>query len=252
MESVTVTGGSSYAEVVASLASAQKGAKGAPAYSRFVNRKLGRYLAAWAYLARLSPNQVTAISAGFSVAALVLLATVEPSWWLGILITFLLLVGYAFDSADGQLARIRKLSSKSGEWLDHMVDCTKISSMHLAVLISMYRFDHLSSAAYLLIPLGFCVVTAVLFFGMILNDQLRRVHAASTGVPMPTVLKPSTLRSLVVVPTDYGVVCAMFILLGWLTGFRIVYAVLFVAHVGFLLLASRKWFREMKALDGHA
>ena len=52
----------SYREALHTLKSRQKSGKGAPAYSRFVNRRLGRYLAAAAYQAGLTPNAVTALS----------------------------------------------------------------------------------------------------------------------------------------------------------------------------------------------
>jgi phosphatidylglycerophosphate synthase len=236
-------------EVIAQLASAQKTARGAPAYSRYVNRKIGRYLAAEAYLLGLSPNQVTILSALCSAAGIVVLATLTPGPLIGVLVVFLLLLGYALDSADGQVARLRGMSSMSGEWLDHMVDCAKISAMHLAVAIGVYRHFHLHSANYLLVPLGFCVVTTVLFFGMTLNDQLRRTHAASTGVPVRAPQDPSRLRSLVMICTDFGTVCAVFLLWGWRDGFLVGYAVLFAAHVAFLILASAKWFRDIRALD---
>jgi phosphatidylglycerophosphate synthase len=242
-----------FRDAVGRLASAQKSARGAPGgapgYSRYVNRRVGRFLAAAAYLLNLTPNQVTAVSALCSAAGIAVLATVHPTPFAGVLVTGLLLLGYALDSADGQLARLRGLSSTSGEWLDHMVDCAKISSMHLAVLIGVYRFDHLRSGLYLLVPLGFCVVTAVLFFGMTLNDQLRRVHAASTGLPNAEPPDPSRLRSLAMIFTDFGIVCAVFLLLGWRDGFLFAYAALFAAHVVFLGLASVKWFRDMRALD---
>ena len=48
------------------LAAAQKGAAGAPAYSRFVNRPLGRLFAALAFHAGLTPNAVTAFDVDFN------------------------------------------------------------------------------------------------------------------------------------------------------------------------------------------
>ena len=52
-----------FADVVARLAAAQKRrAPGSPAYSIYVNRPIGRRLAAAAYLAGLTPNAVTAPS----------------------------------------------------------------------------------------------------------------------------------------------------------------------------------------------
>src|SRR5690606_41281534 len=81
---------------------AQKSTKGAPAYSRFVNRKAGRVLAAAAYRIGATPNQVTAVSALFTYAGIAVIALVPPAPPVGILVTALLVVGYALDAADGQ------------------------------------------------------------------------------------------------------------------------------------------------------
>ncbi len=53
----------------------------------------------------------------------------------------MLLIGYAFDSADGQLSRLTGRSSPAGEWLDHMVDATKVVSMPLALGLGLYLHD---------------------------------------------------------------------------------------------------------------
>jgi phosphatidylglycerophosphate synthase len=235
-----------YADVRQRLAAAQKTSKGAPAYSRFVNRPLGRSIAAAAFLLGRTPNQVTAVSAAFSALAIVLLAAVRPSWPLGIAVALALVLGYAFDAADGQLARLRGGGSPAGEWLDHMVDAAKISSLHLAVLVSAYRFMDLG-AGWLLVPIGFCIVNAVAFFGMILNDLLRQRHAAATGVPVQRG-ETSALRSLLVIPTDYGFLCVSFALLGASRVFFGVYTLFFAGYAGFLALAVVKWFRDMDGL----
>jgi len=229
------------------LSTAQKGAKGAPAYSRFVNRKLGRVLAALAYHARLTPNAVTGISAVFTASAIAMLALVPPSWGMGIAVSALLVIGYAFDAADGQLARLRGGGSPAGEWLDHMVDAAKTSSLHLAVLIGVYRFETVERGPLLLIPLGYCVVAAVLFFGTMLNEALRARHGAVTRAEH-TGERPSILRSLLVVPTDYGLLCWVFVLLGAPVAFFSVYSFLFLATAGYLVLACLKWFGEIGRL----
>lgn len=224
------------------LAGAQKSSKGAPAYSRYVNRRAGRHLAAVAYRLGLTPNTVTAVSALFSLAGIVVLATIRPSLLSGVAVAGSLVVGYALDSADGQLARLRGGGSPSGEWLDHMIDAAKISSLHLAVLIATFRFLDVPSG-WLLVPLGFTIVAAVTFFGMTLNDQLRR------AAPMPRLsTSTSALRSLAVIPTDYGLLCLLFVLLGVPAAFFIGYSLLFAANLVFLVLASVKWFGEMKRL----
>ncbi|RBL82322.1 CDP-alcohol phosphatidyltransferase, partial [Streptomyces cavourensis] len=54
--------------VLRELRGAQKSAKGVSLYSRYVNRPAGRVLAAGAYRAGLTPNQVTLISGLFTYA----------------------------------------------------------------------------------------------------------------------------------------------------------------------------------------
>lgn len=227
-----------FAEALRGLPAAQKSAKGAPAYSRFVNRRLGRYLAAGAYAVNLSPNQVTIISGLCSFAAIAVIALVTPSPPMAIAVCLLLVIGYALDSADGQLARLTGRGSTAGEWLDHLVDSGKIVSLHAAVLVSFYRFFQLPPA-FLLVPLVFACVATVLFFGMILKDVLR------TGPPGAG--RPSAVRSLLVIPTDYGLLCLVFLLYGFRTVFLVVYAFLLVANALFLCAAAVKWFRELAA-----
>lgn len=237
--------GRGYRATLRRLAGAQKPpAVGSPAYSRFVNRRAGRYLAAAAYQLGLTPNQVTAVSALFSLAGIVAVATVEPSWWLGVLVTLALALGYALDSADGQLARLRGGGSPAGEWLDHVVDCAKICALHTAVLISLYRFFDLDGWL-LLLPLAYQLVDSVAFFAMILNEQLKRVYGSAPAVAP---VRPSTARSLAVLPTDYGVLCFAFVLLGNRTAFPIGYGLLFIANALYLLAALVKWYRTVAAL----
>lgn len=248
MTGTATTTGSGYTAALRKLPALQKAARGAPAYSRFVNRRAGRYLAAAAYQVGATPNQITGLSALFTFVGIAAVALVRPSVLLAVLVCLALVVGYALDSADGQLARLRGGGTNSGEWLDHIVDSAKISALHLAVLIAGYRFSELPRG-YLLVPIGFTVVAAVMFFGMTLNDQLRRMHRASTGGSPSELGRPSTLRSLLVVPTDYGLLCLSFLLLGFGTVFATVYALLFVTNLAFLLVALGKWFRDMSALD---
>lgn len=133
-----------------------------PAYTRFVNRRLGRLLAAWAYRRGLSPNAVTGISAAFTSTAVVLLAALAPSWSLGWLARLLLVLGYAWDSADGQVARLTGTGSSAGEWLDHMVGATEVVSLPLALLLGTHHAG--LPDAWLLVPLANAVVGSVLFF----------------------------------------------------------------------------------------
>jgi phosphatidylglycerophosphate synthase len=234
------------------LRSAQKpAAAGSPPYSIYVNRKVGRYFAAVAFRLGLTPNGVTAISAAFTYAGILLLAIAPPVIPTGIGVWLLLAIGYALDSADGQVARLRGGGSVAGEWLDHVVDSGKIVSLHLAVLISAARFDHLPTPWLLLVPIGFTIVSVVQFFALILNDLLKTIHGLRTGVPAAKSTTERTVtRTLLLIPTDYGALCTSFILLGFTPVFAIVYGILFLCNAGFLTLALRKWFGDMARLQG--
>jgi len=232
----------SYMDTVRELAGAQKGAaRGAPAYSRFVNRRLGRFAAAWALRRGLTPNAVTGLSALATFAGIALLALVPPAWWSGFLVATLLVVGYALDSADGQVARATRTGSAQGEWLDHMVDATKIAAMPLALGVGLYRFTDVDDR-WLLIPLLNAVVGSVLFFGMILTEQLRRAHGVTSTAAAGAA---GGLRSVLVLPTDYGILCLTFVLWGAPTLFLTVFGLLTLATAGYLVLAARKWFVEI-------
>jgi phosphatidylglycerophosphate synthase len=234
-----------YREASATLRDRQKTAKGAPLYSRYVNRPLGRRLAAIAYVLGRTPNQVTALSAVCTFGGIAVIATCDPTVLVAVASSALLVLGYALDAADGQLARLRGGGSVVGEWLDHVVDAGKIATLHLAVLVQWHEVGGRSGGA-LLIPLGFQIVSSVLFFTMILNDQIRRAHRGTTEMLLAADGSSSTLYSLAVAPTDYGILCLVFVLQSWKTGFTWTYGALFAATAAFLVLALGKWFREMR------
>ncbi|QKW46059.1 CDP-alcohol phosphatidyltransferase family protein [Streptomyces microflavus] len=254
--------------VLRELRGAQKSAKGVSLYSRYVNRPAGRVLAAGAYRAGLTPNHVTLVSAAFTYAALAAVALVEPSWTLGLAVYAALAVGFAFDSADGQLARLTGRGGPDGEWLDHVVDCGKLLLVHAAVLISFYRFGELPSDAWLLLPLGFQLAAVVTFCAGLLREQLGKAAAtalaatalaatalAATAQASAAPADPGTppapvsrVRAVALLPADYGVFCLVFLLLGAPGAFRAGYAVLAVVHTLFLAAFLTKWFRELRAL----
>lgn len=227
------------------LRSAQKPSRGTAAYSRHVNRPAGRVVAAWMNSHAMTPNQATVLSALLSGTGIAILALVRPTWWSGILIAALLASGYVMDSVDGQLARLRGGGSKSGEWLDHTIDCFKTLTLHLAVLISWYRFASVPSDGWLLVPIGFTVVAATTYFLILLMPTLRPERPAdATSLP-----NEPLLRRFLILPTDYGFQCWVFVLLGWTTGFRLVWTAVFAFCALLLAVALRKWWRELRALD---
>ncbi|MEE1772520.1 CDP-alcohol phosphatidyltransferase family protein [Streptomyces sp. JV185] len=230
--------------VLRELRGAQKTAKGVSLYSRYVNRPAGRLFAAGAYRMGLTPNHVTSISAAFTFAAIASVALVRPSPGLAVAVYAGLAIGFALDSADGQLARLTGRGGPDGEWLDHVVDCAKMILVHTAVLISFRRFFPLPGEAWLLLPLGFLFAAVLTFCAGLLREQLGKGPAR----PAPGAAPVSRLRAVALLPADYGVFCPVFLLLGDPTAFRIGYAALALVHALFLVVFLTKWFRELRAL----
>lgn len=231
---------------------AQKSSKGAPPYSLFINRPVGRVFAASAYLLGLTPNQVTGLSALCSFVSIGALALTPPTWWLGLLVGAGLMIGYALDSADGQLARLRGGGSPDGEWLDHMIDAVKVVAVHLVVVIAWYRYADVLQPSLpvplLLVPLGFALVSSVHFFGMILVDLMGRLARAQQGEGAPPPQAASLIKTLLKLPTDYGLLCLLFLFWGLPWVFPVGYTLMAIATAGYLLLVVIKWRSDVQGL----
>ncbi len=191
------------------LAAAQKSSVGVSLYSRWVNRPWGRLLASVAYRWGFTPNGVTAISALCSLAGIVVVATVPPAPGTGVLAGLLLMLGFAFDSADGQLARLLGGGSIRGEWLDHLVDAGKNVLVHSSVLLAAWSFYPIPDV-WLLVPLAYLFVSVVQFTGILLTQFLERTVAAGKEAQRA----PSLVRSVGLLPADYGVLAASFLFSG--------------------------------------
>lgn len=233
------------AQSIRDLSRAQKSKAGAPLYSRVINRPVGRVLAAVAHQLGMTPDQVTAVSALCTYTGIVLIAVVRPTVASCVAVSLLLMLGYALDSADGQLARLRHGGSKAGEWLDHVADVIKLSTIHSAIAISLYRFsiDQLPGAWALLIPLAFGAVQGIHFFSYILTYQLR-YHG---GIPLAKdEKKPGLLKSVLSAPTDYGLMCFVLMLRCSPTAFLWVYGLMLVGYAAYVVAALPKWYLELR------
>jgi phosphatidylglycerophosphate synthase len=233
-----------FAQARSQLAGAQKSSASVPAYLRFVNRKAGGLLASLAYAARLSPTQVTVLSAGSSFLAIAILIVGDSTVPTGIVVSLLLLLGYALDSADGQLARVSGTGSKAGEWLDHVTDIAKISSLHSAVAIAVLRYFDLDSLLYLAVPVIFLVTNVTQFFAMMLRDQL---------APRPKAAQPagsaSVLVSWLLLPLDHGTLGLAFLVLGVHTLFLWCYGFLALCTVTFSVRSLLKAYRGLLDIE---
>lgn len=232
-----------YRDNVARLSGAQKSGHGVPPYTRYINRPIGRRLAAMAAILRLTPNAVTGISMLASYLGMALLCLVAPSQPVAIAVALLLLLGYALDSADGQLARLTGRGGPAGEWLDHVSDQARTVSLHMAVLIWLYRFVEPAPAVYLL-PMAWAVVVSTRFLSQILGEQFRRAGAARTTDEATD--RYAGVRALLQLPSDAGVVCLMFVLVGTPETFLLAYGALLVLNALLALVSMRRRYVELR------
>lgn len=232
---------SRFRDAVVRLSAAQKPGSGVPAYTRWVNRRVARWFAAGAFAMGWQPNTVTIASATLSFAGITLLVALPPQPLLGPVVAVLLALGYVLDSADGQVARLYGLSSRAGEWLDHVVDAVRSPAIHAGVAVATMRTSP-DLEWFIYVALGYCIVTSAQFLSQILAEALVK---GSGGQPN----RGGTKRSLVLLPTDPGVLCWSFVLWGFGGPFRVVYlvlAVIAVAHSGF---SMRRRYRDLRLLD---
>ncbi len=223
-------------ENLQALHGAQKSGAGVPAYTRWVNRRAARIIAATAASLGLTPDQVTALSAGLSATGLAVLLIAGPQWWSALLCAVLLAAGYVFDSADGQVARLTGTGSPAGEWLDHVVDAARTPAIHLsiAVAVLVHRPDLLWLGG---VAMAFTVLSAAQFMSQILAEQLVRASGPEES------RGPRHLQSLTLLPTDTGVLCWCFAL--WVVPpvFAVAYAALFalnLVHAGASMLRKHR------------
>lgn len=227
-----------FAEALHSLRQAQKPSTGVSLYSRWINRPLGRVFAATAASLGIGPNGVTAISALVTSGGLMLLILAPAATATGLAVAVLLVLGFALDSADGQVARLTGTSSAAGEWLDHVVDAGKMVAVHGAVLIGLWRDG--AEPLWAGIALGYQLVSVVFFAALTLFPLLRRGGREAPG-------QPSALRAAMLLPADYGILALAFVLWGIQPAFLVVYTALFVATTLIAAALCAKWFRGLSA-----
>lgn len=227
-----------YREGMAGLGAAQKPGDGVPAYTRWVNRRLARYAAATGNALGWTPNMMTAASALASAAAIALLVAVPAGPAAGVAIAVLLAGGYLLDSADGQVARLQHSGSPAGEWLDHVVDAIRTPAIHVAVLIGFWAMGQ--PAWVLGVALAYCLVSVAQFMSQILAEQLAR-SAKITDPP-----SGGNRKSFVLLPTDTGTFCWMFLLWGFPPVFVAAYTAMFLLNAGHSAVSMRRKYQKLR------
>jgi|LSQX01.2.fsa_nt_gb phosphatidylglycerophosphate synthase len=225
------------------LGSLQKGSRGTPAYTRYINRWFGKVLASLLGCFNVSPNAVSLISGLLTILGFIgFLLFKETTFITSILLVFLLLFAYALDSADGQLARLLKKQSKKGEWLDHTLDAIKIPFGHgVAILFIVQK----TNPADVLIIIYFFLLSlsSARFFSNILKTKLIDYKSKRVKDNKPN---EDLLRSLLLLPGDYALFISFFILTFHPRMFFIIYTVWGVLTIFLSIFGLFKTWRSFK------
>ena len=240
-QSLLVTETRSYRDGLERLLAAQKSAAGVPAYLRWVNRPLGRRLAALAYVVGLTPNQVTLLSSAVSAVGIGVIALVTPTWPAAVLATLAMLLGYALDSADGQLARLTGSSGPSGEYLDHVADAVRQPATHLAIAASLHYRDDLAPGWPVAVAIVFATLASVWFFAQILAASLLPKQAVPLGSTAPAWV------SFVKIPYDVGFLYLLILLTPWAWTFVSLYVALFAFTAAVAGLSLWRKYQALRA-----
>lgn len=247
------------------LKRAQKTRKGVPLYLLYVNRPAGRAVAASLRRTRVTPNHVTWAGAALTYGTLLWLALWAQPMPMAAVAGVLLAVGYVLDSADGQLARLQGSSSAYGEWLDHLLDNGRMTVMHVAAFCFLVRTTDYDVVLLALGCGAFLLASSLIFFGGVLFDQLAKnarpdpasgggaqadgSSGQTAGIPGASADRRLLVRSVVMLPVDYGVTCLAFLLVPMPSVFLTVYLILGAAHVLIGAAFIRHWRAKLLRLS---
>lgn len=221
------------------LNDAQKPGVGVPAYTRWVNRRLARYVAAVGHAWGWTPNMVSIVS--FAVSAIGLGVLLLNPWGrlvTGIVVAFLLALGFVLDSADGQLARLSGKSSPAGEWLDHLLDAVRSPAVHLCILVLALR-DASTVSLWLACVAFLFTLTQV---GQFTSQMLGGMLLDRTAGPRTPARRH---QSWILLPTDTGVMCWIFVLWGLVPVFVACYTLVWMICAAHALVSMRRRFSEL-------
>lgn len=171
--------------------------------TREFSQRIGARLAYAGYRAGLSPSALTGMGLLFNIAASVVFATRRLDLATSALALLLYQIAYAFDCADGQLARGARQASAFGAWLDLSLDYLRCIAIGGAVLVVVAR--GLGSLDVALAAAGSLVA------GMVISAHtgmaLRRAPAAGDADTSPA-WTVRALRVVIDTPSILIVLCA--------------------------------------------
>lgn len=170
-------------------------------YTVHINRRLARLISP--KVKKSTPNQITFWGFCVLLAALALILIYAGTIW--IVFAYLLLAfNYVLDSVDGQVARLRNMSSPLGEWLDHSLDGLRMILLHLAFayVIFTHTDGETLSIGLIAFAANITFMTSNYFFS-ILKDKILQQRTGDQLQGFKGIKK--TLVMVFSFPADYGI-----------------------------------------------
>jgi len=226
------------------LANTQKNASGTPAYTLFVNRGLGRVLASYLVTQNASPNTITLVSFAMTISAFLSVFWVENVVFLhSLIIVILLILAFGLDSADGQMARLLKIQSAKGEWLDHTLDAIKIPMGHGVAMFIIMKHNDVNSKWLIFYLAVICLHGSLLLGGLLYGKLIAKKEIQA----QPHINSSILVRSILTLPLDYGTFILFFLLSFSPPNFFMIYTVWGAVFLPYGILALIKLFRAFKS-----
>ncbi len=145
-------------------------------WTEWVSRPPAALLVYWLQHTAITPNQISFVA--ILVAAIGVGLLVGWTTWIGLIVAALVLqLAYVIDCVDGQLARIKQMTSPVGALLDFMLDEVKAFLVLGGAAVRLWRLQH--DDKFLLIGIvGLCAAAS----GITLTTFMRRdEYLAATG-----------------------------------------------------------------------
>lgn len=148
---------------------------------------------------QITPNQLTVGS--FIIGIISALCFIKGKLSYDLLGVFLFLIAFFFDFVDGDLARLKNMSSVYGEWLDAVSGKIETVLLYLGICLGQSR-HYSPEIVWILGFLGissFYVNQCLLYKNEILNFKHKRAEAKETA---PLVVEPQQVSPLKIIQKE--------------------------------------------------
>ena len=181
---------------------------------RYLNRRLSSHLTRWFLKTSVTPNQITLTS--FLVGLISGLFFWKGGYTNGVIGALVFQVSAVLDCCDGEVARLKAMQSRIGQWLDVVCDNIVHVVLFLAMAWAIYRVTHAPSE----LVLGYLAsMGSLLSLGFVLGLQ-RQTSDDPDGSP-PTNDRYGFLRKATdrLTNRDFSAILLVFALVGRLDWF---------------------------------